>query len=66
LSEAKPCLLKLFQNCHVHERGKLNVEFGSIEWLQAVCTLCIKAVYARRFKSPRRLTMSKYSVVSTL
>jgi len=66
LSEAKPCLLKLFQNCHVAERGKINVEFGSIEWLQAVCTLCIKAVYARRFKRPSRLQLSKYSVVSTL
>jgi len=64
--EAKPCVLKLFNQCHVLERGKLNVEFGSIEWLQTVCTLCIKAVYARRFKRPSRLQLSKYSVVSTL
>jgi hypothetical protein len=66
LSEAKPCLLKLFQNCHVAERGKINIEYGSLEWLQVVCTLCIKAVYARRFKSQRKLSMSNYSVVSTL
>jgi hypothetical protein len=62
MSEAKPCVLKLFQNCHVYERGRIDVEYGSLEWLQAVCALCIKAVYARRFKSSR----VKYSVVSTL
>jgi hypothetical protein len=66
LSEPKLCIFKLFNTCHVVERGKVNVEYGSIEWIQSLCTLCIKSVYARRFKRPGRLTMSKYSVVNTL
>jgi hypothetical protein len=66
-AEAKPCIFKLFSNCHVVERSKIsNVEYGSLEWIQAVCSMCIKAVYARRFKRPGRLTMSRYSVVNTL
>jgi elongation factor P--beta-lysine ligase len=65
--QPKLCLFKLFQNCHVYERGRINnVEFGSLEWVQAICSMCIKSVYARRFKSTRRLQMSKYSVVNTL
>jgi hypothetical protein len=62
----KLCLFKLFSKCHVAERSKINVEFGSIEWIQAVCSMCVKTVYARRFKRPARLQMSKYSVVNTL
>jgi hypothetical protein len=62
MSEAKPCVLKLFNQCHVVERGRIDLEFGSLEWLQLICSICIKAVYARRFKSAR----IKYSVVSTL
>jgi hypothetical protein len=64
--QPKLCLFKLFQNCHVAERSKISVEFGSIEWVQAICSMCIKSVYARRFKRPSRLMMSKYSVVNTL
>jgi hypothetical protein len=65
-NQLKPCIFKLFNMCHVVERGNVNVEFGSIEWIQTICSMCIKAVYARRFKRPNRLTMSKYSVVNTL
>jgi len=64
--QPKPCIFKLFNICHVVERGKVNVEYGSIEWIQGICTICIKSVYARRFKRPNRLVFSKYSVVNTL
>jgi len=64
--QPKLCLFKLFQNCHVYERGRINIEFGSLEWVQAICSMCVKSVYARRFKRPSRLMMSKYSVVNTL
>jgi hypothetical protein len=65
--QPKLCIFKLFPYCHVYERGRIdNVEFGSIEWIQAVCSMCIKSVYARRFKRPARLQMSRYSVVNTL
>jgi len=64
--QPKLCLFKLFNVCHVAERGKINVEFGSLEWVQAICSMCVKSVYARRFKRPSRLMMSKYSVVNTL
>jgi hypothetical protein len=64
--QPKLCLFKLFNVCHVYERGKINIEFGSVEWVQAICSMCVKSVYARRFKSTRRLQMSKYSVVNTL
>jgi hypothetical protein len=65
--QPKLCLFKLFNVCHVAERGKINnVEFGSLEWIQAICSMCIKSVYARRFKRPSRLMLSKYSVVNTL
>ena len=64
--QPKLCIFKLFNQCHVYERSKTNIEFGSIEWIQAVCSMCVKTVYARRFKRPARLQMSKYSVVNTL
>jgi hypothetical protein len=64
--EAKPCIFKLFNTCHVYERSKINMEFGSLEWIQSLCTLCVKSVYARRFKKTNRLMASKYSVVNTL
>jgi len=61
--EAKPCIFKLFNTCHVAERAKVDgVEYGSIEWIYLLCTICIKAVYARRYKKPTR----KYTVVNTL
>jgi hypothetical protein len=62
----KPCIFKLFAECHVVERANVKVEFGSIEWIQMICSMCIKSVYARRFKSKLRLQGSKYSVVNTL
>jgi hypothetical protein len=66
----KPCIFKLFKLCHVYERANVTnankVEFGSIEWIQMLCSMCIKSVYARRFKSKMRLMGSKYSVVNTL
>ena len=62
----KPCIFKLFNRCHVAERAKLSLEFGSIEWVQIMCSMCIKSVYARRFKRTLRLQASKYSVVNTL
>jgi hypothetical protein len=61
--EPKPCIFKLFTNCHVAERSKVNVEYGSLEWIQMLCTVCIKSVYARRFKTKRFM---KYTVVNTL
>jgi hypothetical protein len=64
--QPKLCLFKLYNICHVYERGKINIEFGSVEWVQTICSMCVKAVYARRFKRPARLQMSKYSVVNTL
>jgi len=65
--QPKLCVFKLFNQCHVVERSKIsNVEYGSIEWIQGICTICIKSVYARRFKRPNRLVFSKYSVVNTL
>ena len=65
--QPKPCIFKLFPSCHVVERSKTNnIEFGSLEWIQSLCTLCVKTVYARRFKRPNRLVFSKYSVVNTL
>jgi hypothetical protein len=65
MSQPKPCIFKLFNTCHVAERGKVNVEYGSLEWIQMLCTVCIKSVYARRFKA-KRFMLSKYSVVNTL
>ena len=66
-NQPKLCIFKLFNTCHVYERSKINnMEFGSLEWIQTVCSVCIKSVYARRFKRLGRLTMSKYSVVNTL
>ena len=62
----KPCIFKLFKLCHVYERANAKVEFGSLEWVQMICSMCIKSVYARRFKSRMRLQGSKYSVVNTL
>jgi len=63
----KPCIFKLFKSCHVAERANANkIEFGSLEWVQMICSMCIKSVYARRFKSRMRLMGSKYSVVNTL
>jgi len=64
--QPKLCIFKLFNICHVYERSKTSIEFGSIEWIQAICSMCVKSVYARRFKRPSRLMMSKYSVVNTL
>jgi hypothetical protein len=65
--QPKLCIFKLFNQCHVAERSKINnVEFGSLEWVQAICSMCVKSVYARRFKRPARLQMSRYSVVNTL
>jgi hypothetical protein len=66
MSQPKLCLFKLFTVCHVAERSNTGLEFGSLEWIQAICSMCVKSVYARRFKRPNRLTMSKYSVVNTL
>jgi hypothetical protein len=67
MSQPKLCLFKLFNVCHVYERSKINnMEFGSLEWIQAVCSMCLKSVYARRFKKTNRLVFSKYSVVNTL
>jgi hypothetical protein len=66
VAEAKPCIFKLFNTCHVVERGKVSVEYGSLEWIQTICSMCIKSVYARRFKKTNRLMASKYSVVNTL
>ena len=65
-NQLKLCIFKLFNTCHVVERSKVNVEYGSLEWIQTICSVCIKSVYARRFKRLGRLTMSKYSVVNTL
>jgi len=62
----KPCIFKLFKLCHVVERANAKLEFGSIEWIQVMCSMCIKSVYARRFKRTLRLKASKYSVVNTL
>jgi hypothetical protein len=64
--QPKLCIFKLFNVCHVVERGKINIEFGSVEWVQTICSMCIKSVYARRFKRLGRLAMSKYSVMNTL
>jgi len=66
-NQPKLCIFKLFNTCHVYERSKINnMEFGSLEWIQSLCTLCVKTVYARRFKKTNRLMASKYSVVNTL
>jgi hypothetical protein len=65
-SQPKRCIFKLFNVCHVAERSNVNIEFGGLEWIQTICSICIKSVYARRFKRLGRLTMSKYSVVNTL
>jgi hypothetical protein len=64
--KAKQCIFKLFNTCHVVERSNSGLEFGSLEWIQTICSMCIKAVYARRFKRHSRLMASKYSVVNTL
>ena len=62
----KLCIFKLFKLCHVYLRANMKIEFGSLEWVQNICSMCIKSVYARRFKSKLRLRGSKYSVVNTL
>jgi hypothetical protein len=66
MSKPKSCIFKLFNTCHVVERSNSGLEFGSLEWIQTICSMCVKSVYARRFKRPARLQMSKYSVVNTL
>ena len=63
MSQPRLCIFKLFTVCHVAERGNVNIEFGSLEWIQAICSMCIKSVYARRFKAKRFM---KYTVVNTL
>jgi len=63
--QPKPCIFKLFNICHVVERSNTGLEFGSLEWIQSLCTLCLKSVYARRFKR-NRFAFNKYSVVNTL
>jgi hypothetical protein len=59
---ALDCILRLYRSCKIHEvvKEQEKEKFASVEWLKTYCSLCIKALYAKRFKR------IKYSVVVTL
>ena len=57
------CLFRLRSYCVVlSDLGTTKYEFGSTEFIQLYCSMCVKTVYAKA--KNRRL--NKYSVVNTL
>jgi hypothetical protein len=63
------CLFKLYRVCNIinvlcqdqHQQSCDKAkEFGSEKFVKLYCAMCIKSLYAKRFK------LIKYSVVNTL
>jgi len=64
MSERTYCLFNLHSYCLVKERlgNKLELEFGSVEFVKLYCGLCVKSMYAKsKFK-----LINRFSVVNTL